>query len=133
MKKLLLLVALGLVFTAPAIAARRCMYMGVPSGAYTPGIRSVDWIEGNDEENAVTTEGIGICSANTLESGNYRDVLTQVGVAGNMQHCWCKMIRPDVSKWVFGKTYTSYSDCVGSCAEYCGFSVSYKEYIGNLI
>ena len=37
--------------------------------------------------------------------------------------CWCKMTHPAVSRWVFSASYSSASDCAGSCAPDCGIRV----------
>lgn len=50
--------------------------------------------------------------------------LTGTDANGNeRKHCWCKMIHPASSRWVFGTAYASASDCVSDCADYCGRGV----------
>lgn len=75
--------------------------------------------------------GISVCStisgtANTAATDAQTTTLNeeytaQAGVGDNTGfYCWCKMINPSSSKWVYYGSRTNASTCASSCASYCG-------------
>ena len=75
--------------------------------------------------------GISVCStisgtANTAATDAQTTTLNeeytaQAGVGDNTGfYCWCKMINPSSSKWVYYGSRTNASTCASTCASYCG-------------
>ena len=95
----------------------------------------MDGIEGENSYNAedatwITTfsYGIvsGIASCNEIPgtnlnpySGNQNNI--QQGTEGT--NCWCRMLSPVRSAWVFNYTHGSASACASHCANGCGADV----------
>ena len=47
-------------------------------------------------------------------------------------HCWCRMIHPAYSRWVFVISYSA-SHCASNCANYCGsYAQTYAALRGGL-
>ena len=138
MKKLLILTAVGAILAAPAMAVQKCVKLTVSSTCAAPGYsqayKYIDWSATcTTNGNEIPIQGIGVCStsvptdyesdseaselvvADTIASGSSDDDTTRLG-------CWCKMVSPAVSKWVFLLNYTNneYEDCAPYCALACG-------------
>lgn len=115
MKKILTITALCGIFAVPAGAVQKCVALDVdviPTEVlYTEGL--ADWSVVYPD---VTIRGIAVCSnisadehstSNTLEYSTYNAELNS--------ECWCRMISPAVSLWV----YTTSQDDGAYCAETC--------------
>ena len=77
--------------------------------------------------NGVSTpiSGIGICSSKKVAS-QYDYAVTQLDTsptADDNKHCWCRMISPAVSHWVFRNSLTSAGICAQACAYQCAESI----------
>ena len=72
--------------------------------------------------NGVSTpiSGIGIC-VNT-EGGSIGSISTELvpsSISDNNRYCWCRMISPAVSRWVFYGSTASAGVCDRRCAYIC--------------
>ena len=80
--------------------------------------------------NGVSTpiSGIGICSS--TDGGSLGATATELDISSTVDenlNCWCKMISPAVSRWVFYFSFGSAGDCAWECARYCASSVQFVE------
>ena len=72
-----------------------------------------------------TVSGIASCNNTngngyaTPYSGNQSDI--QQGTTGTS--CWCRIMTPVRSAWVFNFTESSIERCMGSCAADCAYDV----------
>lgn len=111
---------------APAHAVTKCVAL---SGSGTTCTSSptqyeyhTDWAA-TCTTNGVSTpiSGTGICSS--TDGGSIGATATELdtsSTADDNKHCWCRMISPAVSRWVFtGNSYTSAGYCVRYCSWYC--------------
>lgn len=57
---------------------------------------------------AFSVRGIGICSDSSLKIGS-----------GDDTYCYCKLLSPYYSNWVYAGKFSSEQDCASSCSEYC--------------
>lgn len=57
---------------------------------------------------STTTGGVPLTAARGETSGQY---------------CWCKLVHPVASRWVFNNDNGSASNCAGNCANNCGNNV----------
>ena len=73
--------------------------------------------------------GIGGCYSTVLCDtetagciANDQSVLSPYNSGGTDKYCYCKMLRPVVSKWVFEAAHGAYANSGGckDCANYCG-------------
>ena len=109
---------------APAHAVTKCVALsssGTQCSYTNPGDNVVDWTA-TCKKNGVSTpiKGIGICSANKgSTSGATAAVLEISSTATENLNCWCRMISPAVSRWVFNRSYSSTGDCAQDCAHHC--------------
>ena len=76
--------------------------------------------------NGVSTpiSGIGIC-VNT-EGGSIGSISTELvpsSISDNNRYCWCRMISPAVSPWVFEAPFASAGTCAQRCAYRCADAV----------
>ena len=75
--------------------------------------------------NGVTVKGIGVCSN---KSGSYKETSDSItfddtGTPDNNYYCWCRMISPAVSSWVFSDDAGYADHCAFYCSNYCALSV----------
>ncbi|MBP3316553.1 MAG: hypothetical protein J6L70_03065 [Alphaproteobacteria bacterium] len=140
MKKIYLLL---LFIPQIVFAGLRCVPMGYPgtksdviSYICTSGLtdKRLDWIstcniiyEGTDitkdfETGDFTVRGVAGCSkSGGTAYTTTTDILTTLTTAsdGNNNKCWCKMVTPVVSKWVYIRSYSNAGSCAKSCAYRC--------------
>lgn len=125
MKKLLTLTAVGTLLTAPAIAVQKCVALDMDTtqctASFTPSY-STEWsVNCTTDGVSVPITGIATCSSTAgSEEGEVVDTVEMPQSSGGNWYCWCKMISPAVSSWVFYSSM-SYSFCWQKCADYCAY------------
>ena len=70
--------------------------------------------------------GIGGCGAapSPVSAGTPAPDQSVLSPTSTGTYCYCKMLRPIPSQWVYSGFYNSYtSNCSSSCASYCASSV----------
>ena len=81
--------------------------------------------------NGVSTpiSGIGVCSSKSGSSiGQTATELATSSTSGANKYCWCKMISPVVSKWVYTYSFANSSDsCPAACSRYLVLHDGFKE------
>ena len=75
-----------------------------------------------------TLSGITTCNSTAGSwSVAYPQYNFEQGTTG--VYCWCRMLRPSRSAWVYHNEYSSASGCASDCAHNCGSSVrAYDEF-----
>ena len=73
--------------------------------------------------NGVSTpiSGIGICSSTSGSSAG-KETATELDTSSTSddnKYCWCRMISPAVSRWVFANKIPSANYCPQNCAYFC--------------
>ena len=126
MKKLLTLTAVGAILAAPAVAVQKCVALDSSTATCTPTVQRAgyaDWTATcTTEETSVPIAGVAICSNLAGADGDTTtNPLKTVssGTDTSNVHCWCKMVEPAVSSWVYASTSTSAPLCTSSCSLYC--------------
>ena len=71
--------------------------------------------------NGVSTPiiGIGICSSTRGSDYQTATELDTSETSDDNKYCWCRMISPAVSRWVFHSWHTKAGFCARMCASYC--------------
>ena len=70
----------------------------------------------------IAIQGVAFCgSQNGGSFGTKSETVTTSLNSDDNKYCWCKMVSPAVSSWVFGGTSPSTDSCVGGCASSCGY------------
>lgn len=63
---------------------------------------------------SVDVKGVSVCSSQSgSKQGEVADTLSRSSTASENVHCWCKMVSPAVSRWVY------YGNAGGNCGHYC--------------
>ena len=125
-----ILVSLLIAFaTATSYAATKCIalnsqascrnnYSGA-AGNYNAEPGQSDWGSSCTGANgaSITVHGIALCGSDTgVSSGATVDSVRVSGDVSQNQYCYCKMVQPVVSRWVFAKKH---DQSAGDCAYWC--------------
>jgi hypothetical protein len=72
--------------------------------------------------NGINIKGVGVCSSTSSSSaGNTLSSLASSSTADDNRYCYCKMIIPAVSYWVFAMVHASGGNCLSGCTNYCSY------------
>ena len=115
--------------TTGAHAVTKCVALNSSSTTcatdYTQYQKRTDWAA-TCTTNGVSTpiSGIGICSSTKGGSTGGTATELDTSYAPDENHnCWCRMISPAVSRWVFNRSDLPAGDCAQLCAYYCAIAV----------
>ena len=76
--------------------------------------------------NGAQIQGVAFCGSQKGESAGAK--LTAVPISSTVsdnKHCWCKMVSPVVSPWVFGvQWFTTAGNCATGCADNCVYALT---------
>ena len=113
---------------APAHAVTKCVALNSSTTCTSDDTQyqgHTDWAA-TCTTNGVSTpiRGIGICSSTKGGStgATATELDTSYGTDEN-HNCWCRMISPAVSRWVFNRYDLAAGDCAQECAYYCAIAV----------
>ena len=71
----------------------------------------------------IEIQGVAFCgSRNGGSIGTKSETVTTSSTSDNNKYCWCKMVSPAVSSWVFSFSYTDAGSCANNCATNCGIN-----------
>ena len=120
---------IGAMFIGNANAVQKCVALDSSATTCTyvnPGTYVVDWTSTcSTNGTSVPIKGISACSSNAGDAiGDTADALTLASDTTTHVNCWCKMVSPAVSSWVFDDANASAGDCALSCARYCAFGAA---------
>ena len=109
--------------TTGAHAVTKCVALNSSSTTcasdHTQYQKRTDWAA-TCTTNGVSTpiSGIGICSTTRGTDHHTETLLYTSSTSDANNYCWCRMISPAVSRWVFAASYAT----TGSCAQYCAYA-----------
>ena len=128
MKKTLLIAGLVCVtIIPPAAAVTKCVALNSNTTCDTG-----DGTSGNVVVNATcTTNGtsvdVQIVGSLSSTRGTSEGETNSAPSSSNRLYCWCKMISPAVSKWVYAYYTTNSSDmCSATCSRYLSFNDDFR-------
>ena len=118
MKKHLLIAGLICMATIPpAVAVTKCVKLTSSTTCSNYSNSGSNWSATCGD---VPIQGVAFCgSQNGGSVGATTDAVTTSRNADDNKYCWCKMVSPAVSRWVFYNASTSVGYCVYSCASAC--------------
>ena len=139
MKKILFCCGIIALYSGATIAAEKCVALNEEaSNVTTTCTRDSNFVSWSDwyvtcsttyldGSSYVTTEdfvikGIAQCSHNSNSTiGAVKDKINTIASnsAENDKFCYCKMVSPAVSKWVYAHTYGDHSNCSYNCPARC--------------
>lgn len=69
-----------------------------------------------------TLRGLGYCSkeSGSVSTRNTKEYITLSMTPSENRWCWCKVIYPGVTPWIFGSEYATKDNCDSDCAGLCG-------------
>ncbi len=67
----------------------------------------------------IEIQGVAFCGSQNGSYGAKSETVTTSSTSDDNKHCWCKMVSPAVSSWVFSYSYPYAGTCATSCAGYC--------------
>ena len=127
MKKHLILAgvfSVAIVQSQPAMAVTKCVAL---NGGTTCTSNNTDYQYHTDWAATCTTNGvstpisgIGICSSTSDSSTS--QTATELDISSTSddnKYCWCRMISPAVSRWVYANKIPSANYCPQNCAYFC--------------
>ena len=123
MKKHLLIAGLICMATIPPVSAvTKCVKLSSSTTCshVNPGTYVVDWTSNcTSSGTSVAISGISQCSSTSGSSVGQKATVLKISGGTDDKYCWCKMVSPAVSSWVFANDGGSASNCARNCAAYC--------------
>ena len=104
----------------PAYAVTKCVKL-TSSTTCNPGSNNgvADW---SATCGGIAIQGVAFCGSQDGGSvGTKSENVTTSSTSDDNKYCWCKMVSPAVSRWVFFNARTSAGICLNSCANGCAF------------
>lgn len=111
----------------PASAVTKCVKLSSSTtcSQVKPGTYVVDWTSNcTSSGTSVAISGVSQCSSTSGSSVGQKATALKISGGTDDKYCWCKMVSPAVSSWVFFNNYVSASICASACAAYCANSVA---------
>ena len=75
----------------------------------------------------VSVQGVAFCGS---QDGGLvvtaSTAVTTSSTSNNNKYCWCKMVSPAVSRWVFVRANPSAGDCATDCPFFCANNAQYN-------
>ncbi len=127
---------MAIVAFANANATTMCVESDMVAIVLDPDIAGTGYTNTSGEWTATfpygTVSGISTCNSTSGSYGVARpNANFEQGTTG--VYCWCRMLRPARSAWVYRSAYSSASDCASNCASYCGRHVrTYADFRGGV-
>ena len=120
MKKHLIIV--GIICAAsipPAYAVTKCVKL-TPSTTCTSSSGAFGQSNWSATCGGVSVSGVAFCgSQDGGSTGTKSETVTTSPASADNKNCWCKMVSPAVSSWVFNRSAPSAGNCAYNCAIGC--------------
>lgn len=129
--KIFPIITFALIMTQSGYAAiTRCLPLSANTSCTGNGRDSFNKVEWVATCNNTPVHGIGLCSdtPGTTIGTTGQPTLTY---SNNAQYCWCKMLYPAVSSWVFAFDFKAYGDCAQECSIQCEIKLGDKNTDGT--
>ncbi len=127
-------------------ALTKCVQLGTGTSCDQPDLGSlqysVDWgtscHNSNNGNGRISISGIGACSSS---SGSFGTRLSRISTGytasdtdptstDDNKYCWCRILEPAVSYWMYVANFSTASRCHSDCAVACGESIGGTSTIG---
>ena len=116
------LLGITIALCTPASAVTKCVKLSSSTTCsyVNPGTYVVDWTSNcTSSGTSVAISGISQCSSTSGSSVGQKATSLKISGGTDDKDCWCKMVSPAVSSWVFCSPHRSASSCANSCADAC--------------
>ena len=125
MKSKILIAGLICLATIPPVSAvTKCVKLSSSTTCsyVNPGTSVVDWTSNcTSSGTSVAISGISQCSSTSGSSNGQKATVLEISGGTDDKYCWCKMVSPAVSSWVFTTPTDSAFPCVHNCASSCAY------------
>ena len=121
------LLGITIALCTPASAVTKCVKLSSSTTCsyVNPGTYVVDWTSNcTSSGTSVAISGISQCSSTSGSSVGQKATALKISGGTDDKYCWCKMVSPAVSSWVFSGVYGSASACAYDCAGSCAFDAA---------
>lgn len=121
------LLGITIALCTPASAVTKCVKLSSSTTCsyVNPGTYVVDWTSNcTSSGTSVAISGISQCSSTSGSSVGQKATALKISGGTDDKYCWCKMVSPAVSSWVFRYDNASASDCAINCALNCARSAA---------
>ena len=118
------LLGITIALCTPASAVTKCVKLSSSTTCsyVNPGTYVVDWTSNcTSSGTSVAISGISQCSSTSGSSVGQKATALKISGGTDDKYCWCKMVSPAVSSWVFNRDYGSASSCANGCASNCAY------------
>ena len=122
------LLGITIALCTPASAVTKCVKLSSSTTCsyVNPGTYVVDWTSNcTSSGTSVAISGISQCSSTSGSSVGQKATALKISGGTDDKYCWCKMVSPAVSSWVFRYASVSASDCANFCANACANAAAY--------
>lgn len=116
------LLGITIALCTPASAVTKCVKLSSSTTCsyVNPGTYVVDWTSNcTSSGTSVAISGISQCSSTSGSSVGQKATALKISGGTDDKYCWCKMVSPAVSSWVFHYGYGAASNCSHDCARSC--------------
>lgn len=116
------LLGITIALCQPAYAVTKCVKLSSSTTCsyVNPGNYVVDWTSNcTSSGTSVAISGISQCSSTSGSSAGQKATALKISGGTDDRYCWCKMVSPAVSSWVFSHARGSASLCASNCASNC--------------
>ena len=101
----------------PAYAVTKCVKLTPSTTCTTSSGNGSNW---SATCGGIEIQGVAFCgSQDGGSTGTKSETVTTSSNSDDNKNCWCKMVSPAVSSWVFSYSYPYAGTCATSCAGYC--------------
>ena len=101
----------------PAYAVTKCVKLTPSTLCTTSSSNGSNWYA---TCGGIEIQGVAFCgSQEGASEGVTTETVTTSSTSDDNRHCWCKMVSPAVSSWVFSFSYTDAGSCTSNCAYSC--------------
>ena len=126
--KIILAGLLCTIIAPPALAVTKCVALNSNTTCASSSSLyqyHIDWAA-TCKTNGVSTpiSSIGICSSKKGTSKYATAITLDTSSVDKHLNCWCRMISPAVSEWVFYASYESADSCARLCARHCAYDAN---------
>ena len=103
----------------PAYAVIKCVKL-TPSTTCTSFSGSYYYSNWSATCGGIEIQGVVFCSSTNAGSvGTTTEKIVATAENEDNKYCWCKMVSPAVSSWVYGGSFTNGAACANKCAYHC--------------
>ena len=118
------LLGITIALCTPASAVTKCVKLSSSTTCsyVNPGAYVVDWTSNcTSSGTSVAISGVSQCSSTSGSSVGQKATALKISGGTDDKYCWCKMVSPAVSSWVFTTLTDSAFPCAHNCASSCAY------------